>query len=231
MRILSVDTSSVHGSVAVFNDGEIVGEVRLASSIQHSERLFRSLEFLFAHVGFGLADIDLFVAARGPGSFTGLRVGLAAVQGFVTACKKPGAGVSTLRALAWLVRSTDRLLAPAIDARRGAVYAGVYRWTGRELVEEQPPVVLKPAEWLSRLPREPVVLCGDGAHRYREEIMPEAGWTVAPGPFYLAAAMAEMAEAGLAEALEPLYIRSPDAQVRREVPHESGPSPSSAGTA
>ena len=90
MRILAVDTSSERGSVCVTDSHDVVGEVRLASSIQYSERLFRSIEFLFLHLPFQLSDIDLFVAARGPGSFTGLRVGLAAMEAFVAAHGKRG---------------------------------------------------------------------------------------------------------------------------------------------
>ena len=85
MRILAADTSSRHGSLCVVDGQELIGEVRLASSMQHSEHFFRAVEFLFQHIPFQLADIDLFVAARGPGSFTGLRVGLAAMNGFAAA--------------------------------------------------------------------------------------------------------------------------------------------------
>src|SRR5206468_13006652 len=100
-RVLAVDTSSERGSVCVADSGEIVGEVRLSCSMQHSERLFGSIQFLFQYFTFRLEDIDLFVAARGPGSFTGLRVGLAATEGFVSAFGKDAAGVSTLEAVAW----------------------------------------------------------------------------------------------------------------------------------
>ena len=85
MRILAVDTSSERGSICVVDGLEVLGEVRLASSIQYSERLFRSVEFIFQHLPFQLSDVDLFAAARGPGSFTGLRVGLAAMEGFAAA--------------------------------------------------------------------------------------------------------------------------------------------------
>src|SRR5882672_11442538 len=122
MRILAVDTSSVRGSACVVDGPENVGEIRLASSIQHSERLFRSVEFLFQHLPFKLADIDLFVAARGPGSFTGLRVGLAAMDAFAAAHGKMAAGVTTLEALAWKTGIDGALIAPTIDARRGEVY-------------------------------------------------------------------------------------------------------------
>src|SRR5206468_755362 len=122
MRILAVDTSSERGSVCVVDGREILGEVRLASSIQHSDRLFRSVEFLFQYLSFQLSDVDLYVAARGPGSFTGLRIGLAAMEGFAAAHGKPSAGVSTLEALAWKTGIEGALVVPTIDARRGEVY-------------------------------------------------------------------------------------------------------------
>ena len=157
-----------------------MGEIRLASSIQYSERLFRSIEFLFHYLPFQLSDIDLFAAARGPGSFTGLRVGLAAMEGFVAAHGKPGAGITTLEALAWKTGVHDVLIAPMIDARRGDIYGAVYR-RGPDcefdtLVEERPPVVLKPAQWLASLPQAPLIFCGDGANRYRSLIEEQPDW-------------------------------------------------------
>src|SRR5215510_422492 len=125
MRVLAVDTSSERGSVCATADQEVLGEVRLASSVQYSERLFRSIEFLFRYLPFQLSDIDLFVAARGPGSFTGLRVGLAAMEAFAFAYGKGGAGVSTLEALAWKAGIRDVLIAPTVDARRGEVYGAL----------------------------------------------------------------------------------------------------------
>src|SRR5438105_2717099 len=145
MRVLAVDTSSERGSVCVTDRGEVLAEVRLASSIQHSERLFRSIEFLFQYLPFQLQDIEIFAAARGPGSFTGLRVGIAAMQGFVAAHRQQGTGVTTLEALAWKTGIPDALVAPMIDARRGDIYGAVYRRcrTNAEcdtLVEQHPPV-------------------------------------------------------------------------------------------
>src|SRR6516164_7291237 len=159
MRVLAVDTSSEHGSVCVTDNGEVLGEIRLASSVQYSERLFRSIEFLFQHLNFQLSDIDIFAAARGPGSFTGLRVGLAAMEAFVSAHGKRGAGVTTLEALAWKTGIRDVPVVPMIDARRGDIYGAVYRHSDA-LVEEREPVVLKPAQWLTSLPEGPMVFCG-----------------------------------------------------------------------
>jgi tRNA threonylcarbamoyladenosine biosynthesis protein TsaB len=221
MRVLAVDTSSARGSVCVTDSGDVVGEIRLASSVQYSERLFRSLEFLFDYLSFKLSDIDLFVAARGPGSFTGLRVGLAAMDAFVVAHKKRGAGVSTLEALAWKTHIQDALIAPTIDARRGDVYGGLYRLLNRaapadRLVEERPPVVLKPAEWLATLPRCPIVFSGDGACKYRALIEAEPQWSIHTMDLYLASTIAELATMPNSGPLAPLYVRKTDAEIALE---------------
>src|SRR6266850_270369 len=216
MRILAVDTSSERGSVCVVDADENVGEIRLASSIQHSERLFRSVEFLFKHLPLKLEDIDLFAAAVGPGSFTGLRIGLAAMEGFVAAHGKRGAGITTLEALAWKTGIHDALIAPTIDARRAEVYGAIYRRAGDTLVEERPAIVLKPAEWFASLPRQRLFFCGDGAIRYQSAIDETPGWSVHPMDFYLASTIAELAATPNCGPLQPLYVRKTDAEIARE---------------
>lgn len=215
MRILAVDTSSERGSVCITDNGQILGEIRLACSVQHSERLFRSIEFLFDYVAFKLADIELFVAARGPGSFTGLRLGLAAMEGFAAAHDKPGAGVSTLEALAWKSGIEGSVIAPVIDARRGEVYGGLYRRDAKILVEVQSPMVMKPEEWFGGLPDSTLVFCGDGAQRYREFINRDA-WTLHEMDLYLAGAVARLAESSNRGPLSPLYVRRTEAEIARE---------------
>ena len=221
MRVLAVDTSSQRGSVSVTDGSEIVGEIRLASSIQYSERLFRSIEFLFQHLPFQLSEIDTFAAARGPGSFTGLRVGLAAMDAFVAAHDARGVGVSTLEALAWKTGMLDALIVPMIDARRGDVYGAMYRRTRGDgnpdrLVEDRPPVVLKPAQWLASLPREPLVFCGDGAYRYRSLIDAQHGWSVHSMDLFLSSTIAELASLPNSGPLAPLYVRKTDAEIALE---------------
>jgi len=220
MRVLAVDTSSERGSACVTDRGEVLGEIRLASSIQHSERLFRSVEFLFQYLSFGLNDIDIFAAARGPGSFTGLRIGIAAMEGFVAAHGRQGAGVTTLEALAWKTGISDALIAPMIDARRGDIYGAVYRRKHTDagfdtLVEEQPPVVLKPAEWLEGLPKQPLTFCGNGAIRYRH-LLGVDNWRIHSMDLFLASTVAELAATPNAGPLAPVYIRKPDAEIARE---------------
>jgi tRNA threonylcarbamoyladenosine biosynthesis protein TsaB len=221
MRVLAVDTSSQRGSVCISERGETVGEIRLASSIQYSERLFRSIEFLFQHLSFQLSEIDIFAAARGPGSFTGLRVGLAAMDAFVAAHNARGVGVSTLEALAWKTGIRDVPIAPMIDARRGDIYSAIYRrlngnGSPDRLVEDRPPVVLKPAQWLASLPREPLVFCGDGAYRYQSLIETQYGWSIHSMDLYLSSTIAELACLPNCGPLAPLYVRKTDAEIALE---------------
>jgi len=223
MRILAVDTSSERGSVCVLDDTEVVAEVRLASSIQHSERLFASIEFIFRFLSFKLEDVDMFVAARGPGSFTGLRVGLAAIEGFVAAFGKDSAGVSTLEALAWNCPAAESLIASTIDARRGEVYGVLYRREGNELIEAHAPAVLKPAQWFNSLPGIPIVFCGDGAMRYCDSVPVNPAWELRKTDLYLARAIAEIAFTPARGPLEPLYIRRTDAEIALE--RRPGPTP------
>jgi tRNA threonylcarbamoyladenosine biosynthesis protein TsaB len=221
MRVLAVDTSSERGSVCVTDRGEILGEVRLASSIQYSERLFRSIEFLFQYLPFPLSEIETFAAARGPGSFTGLRVGLAAMDAFVAAHNARGVGLSTLEALAWKTGIRDVPIAAMIDARRGDIYGAIYRRLGASgnpdrLVEDRPPVVLKPAQWLASLPREPLIFCGDGAYRYQSLLEQQNGWSIHSMDLYLASTIAELAYLPNSGPLAPLYVRKTDAEIARE---------------
>lgn len=221
MRVLAVDTSSERGSVCIVDGAEVLGEIRLASSVQYSERLFRSIEFLFQHLPLQLADIDVFAAAQGPGSFTGLRVGLAAMEAFVAAHHKRGAGVSTLEALAWKTGFRDVLIAPVIDARRGDVYGALYRRSSdgtdsERLIEDRSPVVLKPAQWFASLPQVPLIFCGDGAYRYRSLIVEHSEWKIHSMDLYLASTIAELAAMPNSGPLAPLYVRKTDAEIALE---------------
>lgn len=215
MRILAVDTSSVRGSVAVRDAGSILGEVHLTSAMQQAERLFRSVDFLFEYVGFPLADVDAFVAIRGPGSFTGLRVGLAAVQGFAAAFGKPATGISSLRAWAWQAGVATGRISVSVDARRDEIYAAMFERRGDELTELVPPCLTTTSEWLRQLEAVPTIFVGDAAERDRAEIE-RAGFAVAFSGGYLAAPASEMVERGWEESIAPLYIRSADAKPSRE---------------
>lgn len=234
MRILAVDTSSERGSICMTDHDDdkdvVLGEIRLASSAHHAEQFFRSVEFLLASVSTTLADIDMFVASRGPGSFTGLRVGLSAMEGFAAAHGQRGSGVSTIDALAWKCsREADindgEYIAPLIDARRGEIYGGLYRRVSTQLVEQRAPAVLAPEEWLATLPDAPVHLCGDGVQRYRPLVhrllANRPNWRICDMDLYLAVTMAHLAATTDCGPLEPLYVRKTNAETALEARHDS----------
>jgi tRNA threonylcarbamoyladenosine biosynthesis protein TsaB len=125
--ILALDTSSPSGSVAVLRDERIVGSVSTWTDEVYSARMFRHIDFLLHELYLRLDEFDLFAVAAGPGSFTGLRVGLAAVKGWAEVYQKPIAAISGLEAVAVQSHSTVPLLVPVLDARRGQIYFGFYR--------------------------------------------------------------------------------------------------------
>jgi tRNA threonylcarbamoyladenosine biosynthesis protein TsaB len=130
--ILSVDTSSSSGSIAVLRDDQVIGSVSAWTTELYSSSMFRQLESLLRELSLKVEDFDLFAIAIGPGSFTGLRVGLAAVKGWAEVYHKPIAAVSALAAVAAQSQSEDALIASVLDARRGQVYFATYRRNGED---------------------------------------------------------------------------------------------------
>jgi tRNA threonylcarbamoyladenosine biosynthesis protein TsaB len=126
--ILALDTSSPSGSLAVLRDEKVIGVVSTTTTSEvYSSRMFRELEFLLGELSVRMEEFELFAVTAGPGSFTGLRVGLAAVKGWAEVYRKPIAAVSALEAVAVQARSNDALIVPVLDARRGQLYFGLYR--------------------------------------------------------------------------------------------------------
>lgn len=124
--ILSFDTSSPAGSIAVLRDATEIGVISTTSDETYSSRIFRQLEFLLTELGLDLASFDLFAVNAGPGSFTGLRVGLTTAKAWGDAFSRPVVPVSGLEAVAALGTSNAEGVIPAIDARRGQLYTGFY---------------------------------------------------------------------------------------------------------
>jgi len=158
MKILAVDTSTKTGSLAILHDMQVMAQVSRQEETPYSERLFRELARLQAMSPFLLQEIDLFAVATGPGSFTGLRVGLTAVKAWAELYQKPIAGVSGLLAVAAQSRAKTGAVAPFTDARRGQIYAAIYqRRPGNHaawhLQGEE--AVLSAEEFLTRVKDEP----------------------------------------------------------------------------
>ena len=127
MLILAFDTTSPEGGAALFREDESLGEARAAGKVNYSVALFEMVERLLSEAGLRMAEVDLFAAATGPGSFTGIRVGLAAAQGWARAFERPVRGVSVLEAMVEAARPAGPVAVPLLDARRGEFYLGVYR--------------------------------------------------------------------------------------------------------
>ncbi len=147
MRILALDTTGDPGSIALVEDGRIVEEVTMTSPDGMAHVLFGEISTLLARHRVAIGQIDLFASASGPGSFTGVRVGLAAAKGLAEATGRKVLAVSNLQALAWF--GSLPLRATVIDARRGEIFGAVYD-ANLELVSDE--VVTKLDPWLAALP-------------------------------------------------------------------------------
>jgi tRNA threonylcarbamoyladenosine biosynthesis protein TsaB len=189
--VLAVDTTQEHGSIALMRDDQLLEELPIHSPSGFAHVLYGHLRDLLDRRGVGLEEIDIFAAAAGPGSFTGVRVGLACVKGLAEAMGKPAAAVSNLQALATF--GTARLRAPVIDARRGEIYGAVYDDSGALVMPE---VVAKFDEWRLTVPPG-VELIGNDP------------------PRALAAAVAQLAprQARDPAALDANYVRRSDAEL------------------
>lgn len=146
-RVLAIDTTSEFGSIAVVEGENLIAEVALHSPEGFSPVIFGEIQSLLGLHGLALQDIDAFAAASGPGSFTGVRVGLSAIKGLAEAARRKAIGVSNLQALAWF--GSRALRATVLDARRGEVYGAVYDARLQTVRQE---VVMKFEDWLRVLP-------------------------------------------------------------------------------
>lgn len=153
MILLAVDTATQTGSVAALRDGSLAGVISTASDEAYSSRLFRQLEFLLRELRLRVQDADAFAVATGPGSFTGLRVGLTAVKAWAEVFSKPIIGISGLEAIAaqTQIRDENDLIAPVLDARRGQIFAALYKRDSSQLVMQGDERVCTVREFLASL--------------------------------------------------------------------------------
>jgi tRNA threonylcarbamoyladenosine biosynthesis protein TsaB len=230
MIIVSLDTSSAAGSAALLRDGVILGERAGDPSRTHGERLPAELMSLLDEHRIALGAISLFAVAIGPGSFTGLRVGIATIQGLALANDKLVTPVSTFEALAWRAGGSADAVATWIDAHRGEVFATLFASDGRTMITA--PSSMPPRETLETWSQHlqdlgRIRFVGDGAVRYRADIERSLGERSVVDTFSapLAAAVGEIADrqpsrAVRPHAIVPLYVRRPDAELARDRRHQ-----------
>lgn len=206
LRILAFDTTSESGSVALVEDAVVVVEKLMESTEGYSPILFGRIRQALDSVGWALSSIDCFAAAAGPGSFTGVRVGLTAAKGLAEATRKPVAGVSNLQAIAAL--GSGALRAPLIDAHRGEIYGALYDSQLRLAAE---PMVGPLQAWLKTLP--------PGAEFLTTGFNPDVPGSRKVGPA-LAGAIGKIAHARLLDGggddpvtVDAQYVRRSDAEL------------------
>jgi tRNA threonylcarbamoyladenosine biosynthesis protein TsaB len=223
MKLLAVESATLSGGAAILDGDRVLGEITLNIAITHSERLLAAVDRLLADCGLAPADLEGLAVSVGPGSFTGLRVGLATVKGLAMALDLPIAPVPTLDALAARLPFADAAVCPILDARKNEVYLSLYRWRGDRMCREREYLALPPELAVAEL-TAPVILLGDGIEACRPWLDGVGDWIrVAPVAQRLpaAATVAELGHALLAagggvgaEALVPLYLRPSEAELK-----------------
>jgi tRNA threonylcarbamoyladenosine biosynthesis protein TsaB len=174
MKILALDTATDSCSVAATDDGSVAAELTIRRHQTHSRHLMELVHSVLQIAGFGAADLDGLAVSIGPGSFTGLRIGISTIKGLAHALDKPVVGVSTLEALARQCSQTPFLICAMLDARKGEVYTATYRFDADELVQQTTARAMRP-EALTEDIKSPCLFIGTGARLYRQSIAAAAG--------------------------------------------------------
>lgn len=172
MLALSLETSTRTCSVALVKDREVLGEVVLNTQVTHSQKLLPAIDALFKIADISLEQLDLIGVAIGPGSFTGLRIGIATAQGLAYGKKIPVVGVSTIEALAYTTNVYEGLVVPILNARRNQVYTGIFQGNNGKYQRLLADSVIKLEELLEKLVTlpQPYVFTGDGVPVFKEKI-------------------------------------------------------------
>lgn len=225
MRILAVETSTLAGGAALLDGERVLGEYTLNIRATHSERLMAAVDRLLRDSGWEVADLEGLAVAIGPGSFTGLRIGVSAVKGLALALGIPVAAVPTLDALAATLPFATYPVCPVLDAKKGEVYACLYHWDGGAMVRDWEYLALTPEALCHRLSGT-VIFLGDAPETLRGLLETRLGSNARfapagrrlPSPGCVGVLGHALLLAGRtvdAAALTPLYLRPSEAELRR----------------
>jgi tRNA threonylcarbamoyladenosine biosynthesis protein TsaB len=226
MLVLGVETSTMQGGVALVGADGLVCEYTLNVQTTHSERLLPAIDHVLRDAGIGLDALSGMAVSIGPGSFTGLRIGVSTVKGLAYATGLPVVGVSSLEALAWTVPFVGAQVCPVLDARKQEVYAALFRYERGGLVRMMEDAALAPEVLCSRI-RKPTLFLGDGLARYGELFQRLLGEKLLLPPLAARgvrpACVAELGrqrllrgEQDAADTLVPRYLRPSEAELRRQ---------------
>ena len=220
MLILAFESSAKAASVALCRDGQLISQYSQCSGLTHSRTLLPMAEDMLKNAELTIADVDGFAVAHGPGSFTGIRIGVSAVKGLAWASDKPCVGVSTLEALAWNGVCAGSYVCPVMDARRSQVYNAIFEIKDGRPVRITPdrPIALSELAEDVRALGAPVLLLGDGARLAADYFSANGiAFTLAPENIRWQSAWGVAMAArdksfGSADELLPVYLRLSQAE-------------------
>ncbi|MCI0469504.1 MAG: tRNA (adenosine(37)-N6)-threonylcarbamoyltransferase complex dimerization subunit type 1 TsaB [Nitrospirae bacterium] len=224
MKLLAIETSTMFGGLAVLDSGNLIAESRLNVRTTHSERLLPEIRYIMSQSGLSITDIDVFAISIGPGSFTGLRVGLSAVKGLVYPTDAKLVSVPTLEAFAWNIPFSAYPVCPLLDARKKEVYAGLFRWSDNGFIRVINEQAVSIDNLISKI-KEKTIFIGEGAMIYRENIQKGLGeMAIFAPPQAMSPSPSNVAFLGMIKALRgdfddpvtlaPYYIRKSEAEVK-----------------
>ncbi len=171
MKVLGIDTSTLCASVGLMDDGEVISDYLLNIPVTHSERLLGAIELVLKEARCPIGNLDGWAISLGPGSFTGLRIGVSTVKGLSFATGKPVAGVSTLDVLASQIALTPHLICPILDARKKEVYTAFYRYEeGGSLKRQSDYQAIRPEDLVKKI-KEQTIFLGDGVKTYGDFLL------------------------------------------------------------
>ncbi|HHY04464.1 MAG TPA: tRNA (adenosine(37)-N6)-threonylcarbamoyltransferase complex dimerization subunit type 1 TsaB [Thermoanaerobacterales bacterium] len=237
MNILGIDTSSIVAAVAVLNPAKLSAEYLVNNKKVHSEKLMPIVDRVLKDSNLTLDDIDAVAVSKGPGSFTGIRIGMACAQGIAHACNKPIIGVNTLDGLAYNLMFSDSLICPVINAQRQESYTSLYNWQAGKLCRLKDYLLINNSELAKLLLdlNKEVIILGDAAQLIMEKVTTELETSgkqsniLKAHPSFLMPKASSIASAGLDAfnkgnyddcfTLEPFYIRKSNAEEKWEERH------------
>lgn len=226
--VLAIETATIVCSSALAKADELLAEVSLCTGRNHSERLMPSVRELLNLAGLNLEQVGAIAVSMGPGSFTGLRIGLATAKSLAYALNIPIVGVPTLEALAYQLAGSDSLIVPLMDAQKKRFYTGFYEWQQKELREVKQTEILDLENLKQQLAEvnRPVILLGEGAKLYGQEICEELSHCQVAQPYQVLPRAATIAMAAMKRleqnrtddvmTLAPLYLRQSEAEIMWE---------------
>ena len=229
MKLLVLDSSGLVASVALIEDDRLIAEYTTGNKLTHSQTLLPMLNEVIKRTSFEMEDIDAIAVAKGPGSFTGLRIGAATAKGLGLALNKPIVPVPTVDGLAYQLFGTSKIICPMMDARRKQVYTGFYRFEGGEMKVLKEQCAQSVEETLDQFTKykEPVIFLGYGVPVYHDDIMEKMGESAIFAPAHAnrqrAAAVGALAQVYFAQGIYesadefvPDYLRKSQAERERE---------------